>query len=192
MPPQPAKRFCGIPSLPLIVLFYGKLLCISIAFPPLSDFFLGLVLYSRIVYNKTLKVRAIPEVCALPFPIHERKDILMIQFNSEQGAVSVSSAVFSNIAGIAATNCFGVKGMAYRSMTDGLVHLLRREAMSKGVSITYHDDNSISIELHIIVENGVNLPAVCRSIMNEVRYVVTRNTGVAVKAVDVCVDSMIL
>ena len=116
----------------------------------------------------------------------------MIQFNSEQGAVSVSSAVFSNIAGIAATNCFGVKGMAYRSMTDGLVHLLRREAMSKGVSITYHDDNSISIELHIIVENGVNLPAVCRSIMNEVRYVVTRNTGVSVKAVDVCVDSMIL
>ncbi len=46
--------------------------------------------------------------------------------------------------------------------------------MSKGVSITYHDDNSISIELHIIVENGVNLPAVCRSIMNEVRYVVTQ------------------
>ena len=56
----------------------------------------------------------------------------------------------------------------------------------------YHDDNSISIELHIIVENGVNLPAVCRSIMNEVRYVVTKNTGVPVKAVDVCVDSMTL
>ena len=116
----------------------------------------------------------------------------MIQFKSDQGEISVSSAVFSNITGIAATNCFGVKGMAYRSMTDGLVHLLRREAMSKGVSITYHDDNSISIELHIIVENGVNLPAVCRSIMNEVRYVVTKNTGVTVKDVDVCVDSMTL
>ena len=64
--------------------------------------------------------------------------------------------------------------------------------MSKGVNITYHDDNSISIELHIIVENGVNITAVCRSIMNEVRYVVTKNTGVTVKAVDVCVDSMTL
>lgn len=85
----------------------------------------------------------------------------MIQFKSDQGDIFVSSAVFSNITGMAATNCFGVKGMAYRSMTDGLVHLLRREAMSKGVNITYHDDNSISIELHIIVENGVNLPAVC-------------------------------
>ena len=116
----------------------------------------------------------------------------MIQFKSEQGEISVSSAVFSNITGMAATNCSGDKGMAFRSMTDGLVHLLRREAMSKGVSISYHEDDSISIELHIIVENGVNLPAVCRSIMNEVRYVVEKNTGVTVRAVDVCVDSMTL
>ena len=116
----------------------------------------------------------------------------MIQFKSDQGDISVSSAVFSNITGMAATNCFGVKGMAYRSMTDGLVHLLRREAMSKGVSITYHDDNSISIELHIIVENGVNLPAVCRSIMSEVRYIVEKITGVKVRSVDVCGDSMVI
>ena len=116
----------------------------------------------------------------------------MIQFKSDHGDITVSSAVFSNITGMAATNCFGVKGMAYRSMTDGLVHLLRREAMSKGVSITYHDDNSISIELHIIVDNGVNLTAVSRSIMSEVRYIVERITGVKVKNVDVCVDSMVI
>ncbi len=116
----------------------------------------------------------------------------MLTFHSEQGEISVSSAVFSNITGMAATNCFGVKGMAYRSMTDGLVHLLRREAMSKGVNVIYNEDESISIELHIIVENGVNIPAVCRSIMNEVRYVVNKNTGAEVRAVDVFVDSMIL
>lgn len=116
----------------------------------------------------------------------------MIQFKSDHGDITVSSAVFSNITGMAATNCFGVKGMAYRSMTDGLVHLLRREAMSKGVNVIYHEDESITIELHIIVENGVNIPAVCRSIMNEVRYVVNKNTGAEVRSVDVFVDSMIL
>ena len=116
----------------------------------------------------------------------------MIRHSTDLGLIAVDSDVYTNIAGYAATNCFGVKGMAARSLTDGMVHLLRREAMSKGVNITYHEDNSISIELHIIVENGVNLPAVCRSIMNEVRYVVTKNTGVTVKAVDVFVDSMIL
>ena len=114
----------------------------------------------------------------------------MIKYATDLGEVSVSSAVFSNITGMAATNCFGVKGMAYRSMTDGLMHLLRREAMSKGVKITYNEDDSISIELHIIVENGVNLTAVCRSIMSEVRYVVNKNTGVTVRDVNVCVDSM--
>ena len=71
-----------------------------------------------------------------PSSIKERKDVLMIQFKSDQGEISVSSAVFSNITGMAATNCFGVKGMAYRSMTVGLVHLLRRVAMSTRVSIT--------------------------------------------------------
>ena len=84
----------------------------------------------------------------------------MIKINSEHGDITISNAVFTTITGAAATNCFGVKGMAYRSMTDGLVHLLRREAMSKGVNVIYHEDESITIELHIIVENGVNIPAV--------------------------------
>ena len=115
-----------------------------------------------------------------------------MKLQSDKGEISISNDVFTSITGIAATNCYGVKGMALRSKTDGLVHLLRRESMSKGVKVYCNEDGSISIELHIIVENGVNLPAVCRSIMNEVRYVVTKNTGVQVRAVDVCVDSMIL
>ena len=55
---------------------------------------------------------------------------------------------------------------------------------------TYNDDGTVSIELHIVVENGVNIATVCRSIMGEVKYVVNLNTGVTVKAVNVCVDSV--
>ena len=114
----------------------------------------------------------------------------MIKVQTGRGEVTISNAVFTAITGAAATNCFGVKGMAYRSMTDGLVRLLRREAMSKGVKVTYNDDNTVSIELHIVVENGVNIATVCRSIMSEVRYVVSKTTGVEVRSVDVFVDSM--
>ena len=59
----------------------------------------------------------------------------MIKLQGKKGAITISDAVFTNITGNAATNCFGVKGMAFRSMTDGLVHLLRKEAMSKGVQV---------------------------------------------------------
>ena len=114
----------------------------------------------------------------------------MIKVQTGRGEVTISNAVFTAITGAAATNCFGVKDMAYRSMTDGLVRLLRREAMSKGVKVTYNDDNTVSIELHIVVENGVNIATVCRSIMSEVKYVVTKNTGVEVRDVNVCVDSI--
>ena len=69
----------------------------------------------------------------------------MIRLSTDKGAIAVDSNVYTNIAGVAASNCFGVKGMAVRSMTDGLVHLLRREAMSKGVRVTFNDDKSISI-----------------------------------------------
>jgi len=114
----------------------------------------------------------------------------MIRHDTGKGEITVNSNVYTNVAGIAANNCFGVKGMAVRSMTDGLVHLLRKEAMSKGVLVTFHEDNTISIDLHIVVDHGVNLAAVGQSIISEVRYVVQKQTGTEVKAVNVFVDSV--
>ena len=54
-----------------------------------------------------------------------------MKLQTEKGAITIGSDVFTNITGAAATNCFGVKGMAVRSKTDGLVHLLRRESMPR-------------------------------------------------------------
>ena len=116
----------------------------------------------------------------------------MIRQTNEQGSVNVSTNVYSDIAGTAASNCFGVKGMAARSVTDGVYHLLRKESMSKGVRVEFHEDDTISIDLHIMVDNGVNLNAVGASIISEVRYNVTKCTGTEVRAVNVYVDSMMI
>ncbi len=115
-----------------------------------------------------------------------------MKLQTEKGEIRITNNVFTTITGAAATNCFGVKGMALRSTTDGIVHLLRRESMAKGVKIRFNDDATVSIELHIVVDNGVNLTAVSDSIMSEVRYIVSRSTGVEVKSVDVCIDSMVI
>ncbi|MBE6934138.1 MAG: Asp23/Gls24 family envelope stress response protein [Ruminococcaceae bacterium] len=115
-----------------------------------------------------------------------------MQQNNKQGSVSVGSNVFTEIAGNAASTCFGVKGMAARSVSDGVFHLLRKESMSKGVRVNFHEDNSISIDLHIIVDNGVNLSAVGASIISEVTYKVTQCTGTKVRAVNVYIDSMMV
>ena len=113
----------------------------------------------------------------------------MINITNESGTIRITDDVFTNLAGDAATSCFGVKGMAGRSKDGGPLQLLRRESMSKGVVVHYNDeDDSISLELHIGVDQGVNMAAVARSIMKEVSYKLTKNTGVPVKAVDVYID----
>ena len=114
----------------------------------------------------------------------------MIRHETENGTVNVSTSVYTEIVGTAVSNCFGVKGMAARSVTDGVYHLLRKESVGKGVLVNFNEDGSISVDLHIIVDNGVNLNAVGASIISEVRYVVTQHTGTEVLAVNVYIDSM--
>ena len=116
----------------------------------------------------------------------------MIHHENEHGSVNVSTGVYTDIVGTAATNCFGVKGMAARSVTDGVYHLLRKESVGKGVKVQFNDDDTISIDLHIIVDNNVNLSAVGASIIEQVRYVVTSYTGTEVREVNVYIDSMMI
>ena len=116
----------------------------------------------------------------------------MICHNNENGSVCVSTSVYTDIAGTAATNCFGVKGMAARSVKDGVYHLLRKESASKGVRVEFHEDDTVSIDLHIIVDHGVNLNAVGQAIIEQVSYEVTNCTGTAVRGVNVYIDSMMI
>ena len=116
----------------------------------------------------------------------------MIRHENENGSVNISTSVYTDIVGTAASNCLGVKGMAARSVKDGLYHLLRKESMGKGVRVEFHEDDTISIDLHIMVNHGVNLAAVGASIISEVRYVVTKCTGTEVRAVNVFIDSMMI
>ena len=116
----------------------------------------------------------------------------MIRQTNDNGSVNVSSGVYTDIAGTVASNCFGVKGMAARSVKDGVYHLLRKESVSKGVNVTLHEDGTISIDLHIIVDNGVNLTSVGESIISRVRYEVQKYTGTQVREVNVYIDSMMI
>ena len=116
----------------------------------------------------------------------------MVSINNDKGSISITMDVFRNLAGDAATKCFGVKGMAGRSKDGGPLQLLRRESMSKGVSVTFHEEGAVSISLHIAVDYGVNISVIVRSIIKEVSYKVSEATGVPVRAVDVYVDSVMV
>ena len=114
----------------------------------------------------------------------------MTRQNTGNGSVNVSANVYTDIAGTAAINCMGVKGMVARSVKDGVYHLLRKESLGKGVRVEFHADDTISIDLHIMVGDGVNLKTIGKEIIDEVRYMVTQCTGTEVRAVNVYIDSI--
>ena len=114
----------------------------------------------------------------------------MVKLETALGEITISAEVLETIVGRAVNECFGVAGMAAKDSVENLVSLFKRNRLDKGVRVIPAGEDMVSIELHIIVDNGVNLTAVSRSIMSEVRYVVSKTTGVEVRSVDVFVDSM--
>jgi uncharacterized alkaline shock family protein YloU len=50
-------------------------------------------------------------------------------------------------------------------------------------------DGGIALELHVVVDYGINLGEVSAMVQSRVSYEVERHTGLSVEAVDVHVDS---
>lgn len=106
-----------------------------------------------------------------------------------KGVLEISNGVLVEIITAVVSRCFGVRGMAAENQ-QGIIRLIKRENIDQAVKVTERPDGSIKAELHIIVRHGININAVCRSIIEQVRYSVEDQTGIKVSGVDVCVDSV--
>ena len=114
---------------------------------------------------------------------------MAIMINSDLGEVSIDNNVIAAIAGAVATKCYGVVGMAAKNKKDGIVSLLKMENISRGIQVSTLD-NGIVITMNIIVEYGVNINAICDSIINNVKYKLEHNTGLKVNKINVMVESV--
>ncbi|MDI3281356.1 MAG: Asp23/Gls24 family envelope stress response protein, partial [Bacillota bacterium] len=103
--------------------------------------------------------------------------------------INISDHVIAIIAGIAATECYGLVGMASRSFQDGLAELLGRESMHKGVDVRLSGER-MEIDLYIVVEYGINIPEVAYNVMEKVKYTVERLVGVEVSRINVHVQGV--
>jgi uncharacterized alkaline shock family protein YloU len=105
------------------------------------------------------------------------------------GRIEVSSQVVASIAGHAAGECYGIVAMAARGLRDGIAERLQRENLHRGVEVKVEDDGII-INLYVVVEYGVRITEVARSLQDMVRYQVEKALGIKVKNVDVNVQGI--
>ena len=111
------------------------------------------------------------------------------KYISEYGDITIDSKVIATCAGSVAVECFGIVGMAWVNVKDGVVKLLRRDSWSKGISIKF-EDNQLVLDFHVIVAYGINIPTVTENLISNVKYKVEALTGFTVSKVNIFVDGV--
>ncbi len=115
----------------------------------------------------------------------------MVKIATELGAVTLSPEFFANLVGMAASQCYGVKGMATSGPVEGIRSLLFGQNFpDKGVRVS-EAGGKLKIELHIKVVYGVNIAAIVESIAAKVKYAVEQTSGLSVSTVNVFVDELV-
>ncbi len=103
--------------------------------------------------------------------------------------VKISDDVVQIIAGIAAGEVDGVQGMG-TSLTSGIAELLGgKKPISRGVKVDIRE-NSVTIDMHIIVRYGVRIPDIAWQVQEKVKEAVETMTGLTVLKVNIHIDGI--
>jgi uncharacterized alkaline shock family protein YloU len=100
--------------------------------------------------------------------------------------IAVTDRALATIIGLAAHEVPGVVGMAPATIREGLKRILGVQQVDEGVVIKREDDMSpATVDLHVVVAYGVNIPVVAESIRERVIYAAETFAGVKLARVRV-------
>jgi uncharacterized alkaline shock family protein YloU len=105
-----------------------------------------------------------------------------LSVTTSRGTIAISRDVVAEIVGSTAARCYGVVGLSSGSRVG---RILRRE----GVTVD-GDASGLRIELHVVVEHGLNLAEVAATVRSQVGYEVQRITGLTVQSVEVVIQDV--
>ncbi len=111
------------------------------------------------------------------------------KLKTKRGQVKIKNEVLAKIAGVTAMECYGIVGMAMVNMTSGISKILMGDNITKGISVEVKS-NKVNIDLHIVVEYGVNIKAVTENIISNVSYKVETFSGLKVEHINVYVEDV--
>jgi uncharacterized alkaline shock family protein YloU len=104
------------------------------------------------------------------------------------GSIHVSPRAIATIACHAATESYGVVGLAHKNIVNGLAQAIVKDP-THGVEVEY-DGTHINIDLFVIIEYGTRIKSVANSVANTVRYNVEKAMGLPVNRVNVHVQGL--
>ena len=111
------------------------------------------------------------------------------KMSTNLGEVLIDEVVIAKYAGTTAVECFGIVGMAGINVKDGLVKLLKKDSITRGIVVKM-ENNRLVLDFHVIVAYGVSILAVADNLVSNVKYKVEEFTGIEVAKVNVFVEGV--
>lgn len=112
----------------------------------------------------------------------------VVESGTDLGSVQIHNSVIASIARVAALKIPGVVEMS-GGLVDGLAGMIGKKTPDRGIRVE-HEDQTVVLELHVVLEFGARIPHVAWQIQTEVRSAVEKMTGKPVKAVHVIVQGV--
>jgi uncharacterized alkaline shock family protein YloU len=103
---------------------------------------------------------------------------------NDLGEIIVGREVVETVAGLAALDCYGLVGMVPKNFQEGLVNVLGRDSVRKGVHVTALE-NGLAVDLFCIVGYGVRISEVATNVMHQVAYALREEAGIPVTEVNI-------
>ena len=114
----------------------------------------------------------------------------MIEKNTQYGSISFSPEVVAQTAGGAATECYGVVGMASQKMLkDGFYELLKKDNFSRGI-VAKEGLTGLVVDMYIFVGYGMKISEIVFEVQKKVKYVLEKSLDVRVESVNVYVQGI--
>ncbi|MDD7735602.1 MAG: Asp23/Gls24 family envelope stress response protein [Bacilli bacterium] len=106
------------------------------------------------------------------------------------GTINITSDAIAQVAGNAASQCYGVVGMAQKkSIRNEINELLKNDSFNKGVFVNKRKD-SIEVDLYIVVGYGLRITEIASEVQKKVKFDLERTFNISFSAINVYVQGV--
>ncbi|MFV0557106.1 MAG: Asp23/Gls24 family envelope stress response protein [Enterococcus sp.] len=115
---------------------------------------------------------------------------MAVKMQTASGTIEIANEVIATIVGGAATDVFGIVGMASKNqIKDNFNEILRKESYSKGV-VVRQTEPGIAVDVYTIVSYGTKISEVSRNVQEKVKYNLETMLGITAISVNVFVQGV--
>ena len=116
---------------------------------------------------------------------------MTVKINTKDGQIELTDEVIATVVGGAATEIFGVVGMASKNaIKDNFQALLGKENFSKGVFVKTTEAGTIAVDVYTVLSYGTKISEVSKNIQERVKFSLENQLGITTDTVNVYIQNI--